>query len=440
MSDGQGYSQQQMFEMLMESQYWSREQMQEYQRSQLEQMLRHAKANVPFYKTRLDCMFRRDGSINWDRWEEIPILTKQDVRDHGMELCALDMPQSHGEVRAHSTSGITSVPLTVLHTELEEEFWIAFGWRARASWDVDWDANAMQWPQQDADDAAGPALKHLGRWGPAWGNPPAMGELYSIARSASLDKRAGLLRSTNSRYLLTRSSVAFAAALESPTILDFPPIERVFSDGVTVEEEHEVECLEKFGARIHSSYSSKEAGRIGYSCRSNQCYHLMEEAVLCEVVNEAGRSMTEGETGNIVVTPFMCAAMPLIRYAQGDRARQLSACECGRTLQTLSAIEGRTHFLFVLPTGKKFAPSVPDYIRIASGVSGWQIAQVGASDIEIRYVSSTDLTGVQLRDSHEAISALMQNAFDIHFRRLQVLPETPSGKFIKYVNEYSTKR
>lgn len=48
MRDDQGYSQQQMFEMLMESQYWSREQMQEYQRSQLEQMLRHAKANVPF--------------------------------------------------------------------------------------------------------------------------------------------------------------------------------------------------------------------------------------------------------------------------------------------------------------------------------------------------------------------------------------------------------
>lgn len=202
-------------------------------------------------------MFRRDGSINWDRWGDIPILTKDEVRNHGMELCATDMPQSHGEVRAHATSGVTGAPLTVLHTELEEEFWTAFGWRARASWDVDWDANAMEWPQQEPDDAADPELKHLGRWGPTWGNPPAAGELYSISRSASLSKRAGLLRNTNSRYLLTRSSVAFAAALESPTVSNFPRIERVFSNGVSMEEEHEAECKAMFGARIHSSYSSK---------------------------------------------------------------------------------------------------------------------------------------------------------------------------------------
>ncbi len=29
-----------------------------FQSSQLEQLLRHARANVPFYKTRLDCLFR----------------------------------------------------------------------------------------------------------------------------------------------------------------------------------------------------------------------------------------------------------------------------------------------------------------------------------------------------------------------------------------------
>ena len=45
---------QRIYEMLMESQYWPPEMMLEFQRDQLTHLLRHAKATVPFYKTRLD--------------------------------------------------------------------------------------------------------------------------------------------------------------------------------------------------------------------------------------------------------------------------------------------------------------------------------------------------------------------------------------------------
>ena len=68
-------SSQRTYEMLMESQYWPPEQMLEFQRSQLAQLLRHARATVPFYKTRLDPVFKNNGAIDWDRWNEIPIVT-----------------------------------------------------------------------------------------------------------------------------------------------------------------------------------------------------------------------------------------------------------------------------------------------------------------------------------------------------------------------------
>ena len=38
----------QFYDMLLESQYWPAQQLVDYQRSQLEQLLRHARANVPF--------------------------------------------------------------------------------------------------------------------------------------------------------------------------------------------------------------------------------------------------------------------------------------------------------------------------------------------------------------------------------------------------------
>lgn len=77
---------QRIYDMLMESQYWPPEQMLVYQRSQLAQLLRHAKATVPFYKTRLDAVFNRNGDIDWDRWHEIPIVTRADLRDRREEM------------------------------------------------------------------------------------------------------------------------------------------------------------------------------------------------------------------------------------------------------------------------------------------------------------------------------------------------------------------
>ncbi len=90
---------QRIFEMLMESQYWPPAIMLEYQRSQLAQLLRHARANVPFYKTRLDPVFKSNGEIDWDRWHEIPIVTRADLRDRRDEMLAASLPPGHGPVK-----------------------------------------------------------------------------------------------------------------------------------------------------------------------------------------------------------------------------------------------------------------------------------------------------------------------------------------------------
>ena len=78
-----GGLQRQFYEMLMESQWWSADELRNYQRSQLSQLLRHAKKNVPFYEHRLDAVVKPNGDIDWDRWGEIPIVRRQDLAKHG---------------------------------------------------------------------------------------------------------------------------------------------------------------------------------------------------------------------------------------------------------------------------------------------------------------------------------------------------------------------
>ena len=104
---------QRIYEMLMESQFWTPEHMIKFQRNQLMQLLKHAKTNVPFYKTRLDPVFKKNGEIDWDRWHEIPIVTRADLRDKRAEMLAATLPPGHGPTKDFSTSGSTGVPITV---------------------------------------------------------------------------------------------------------------------------------------------------------------------------------------------------------------------------------------------------------------------------------------------------------------------------------------
>ena len=109
---------QRIYEMLMESQFWPPEQMLVYQRGQLAQLLRHAKATVPFYKTRLDVVFKKNGEIDWDRWQEIPIVTRADLRDRREQMLTTALPPGHGPTKTFHSSGSSGVPVSVEVTKL----------------------------------------------------------------------------------------------------------------------------------------------------------------------------------------------------------------------------------------------------------------------------------------------------------------------------------
>src|SRR4051812_22891710 len=102
---------------LRQTQFMLPERMREYQRSLLERLIRHARKHVPFYRDsgRLDTLFRRDDSIDWERWREIPLLTRKQVQDAGTALYAEQVPPETGRTWTLTTSGSTGEPVSVLH-------------------------------------------------------------------------------------------------------------------------------------------------------------------------------------------------------------------------------------------------------------------------------------------------------------------------------------
>ena len=90
-------------------------------------------------------------------------------------------------------------------------------------------------------------------------------------------------------------------------------------------------CETLLGSRLFPHYGSREMGMAGaICCPAHAGMHLRENHVIAEIVDERGRVLPPGETGELVITTVGMEAMPLIRYRTGDRTRLLPGlCPCG---------------------------------------------------------------------------------------------------------------
>jgi phenylacetate-CoA ligase len=86
------------------------------------------------------------------------------------------------------------------------------------------------------------------------------------------------------------------------------------------------------------AYSTSETGPLAYQCRhqAGAVHHVHEDAVVVEVIDEAGRQVPPGTPGELVVTPLTTSGMALFRYRLGDRGQLLTgACGCGSAARSV---------------------------------------------------------------------------------------------------------
>lgn len=424
----------QFYDLLMESQYWPPDRMRDYQHEQLGHLLVHARANSPFYKGRLDPVFRADGSIDFSRWREIPILKRQDLVDHRESMLASNVPPHHGEARDYQTSGSTGVPISVRANGLASLAGRAAEYRAFNWHNLDFsqilarivdDANVARWPQGRTG----------GPWGPAWAYGTSAGRVAEISMFDSYEHIAQFLLEAEAQYLITGSTTAQALALEAERLGIPLRLEKLFTTGSTPTGP-EREAIERvFGASLLQRYASKEANAMGHSCPTGDHFHIHSENALVEVLRDDGEPCGPGETGTVVVTPFLSTHQPMIRYEQGDLATVGAPCSCGRTLPVLERISGRLSHVFRFPDGTSTYRRLPESLRGKLQARVWQIAQVAPLRIELRY----EPTDPAVTGDEAAAIAFMRTIYpagvELEVRRVDKVPLTPAGKLIEYVYE-----
>jgi len=188
---------------------------------------------------------------------------------------------------------------------------------------------------------------------------------------------------------------------------------------------------EGFGADVYDTYGSEEMSVIAWECRETGLYHVREDNVVAEVL-ENGRPVKEGERGEVVVTALHFRAMPFLRYRLGDEAvKGPDVCPCGKPFSTLKEISGRATDYLRLPDGREIFAAAVVYIvqEQAAWIERYEFVQDDRDRVLLRIAAlippRTDVLAV-LKDK---VAGLLGPGVDV---RIELVPEIQPGSGGKF--------
>lgn len=417
-------------DVLKETERLGPDELQAYQQSLLTPLFLHARRHSPFYRDRLNAVFN-DDEIDFSKWSEIPVLTREQANRERLELRAKDVPPHLGAVKEDETSGSMGRPMRFFINGLVDVSALAMTDRLYRWWQFEGSRTIVNF--------VSPRLKITNpdqTVTHGWRSGFIKGLNILRQSTGDIDSHIDWLCEVRPNYMVSYASMLRPLAertLERGVELQ---LERIISRGGVVDSELWPLCQKAFGGRLVDQYGANEIGQIACQCPYCDAYHVNSEAVLVEILDGGGEAVAPGQSGRVVLTPFYNYAMPFIRYEIGDYAEVAPASsKCKIALPQLNRITGRYRNNFTLGDGRIIFPNPPmSGFRKFFAYKQLQVVQTDYEKLEVRYVpadadGSTDEAGLE---------RWLQKELDANFRvkliTTSAIPALPSGKFEDFVS------
>jgi phenylacetate-CoA ligase len=188
---------------------------------------------------------------------------------------------------------------------------------------------------------------------------------------------------------------------------------------------------ETFGGEVFNLYCTREHGCVAFECKRHKGLHIDVGSVYLEIVCD-GRTVPEGETGEIVITDLLNRGMPFIRYKIGDRGSlSTGPCDCGCKLPLLARLDGRESDILYRTDGSVVAGlMLIDMLMDEPAVGHMQIVQENMTQIhvnlEVKNGFSSEIEKKIIRETRR----FMGEEVGVNVNTVPQIPRNPnSGKF-----------
>ena len=313
--------------------------------------------NVPFYQKRLSEAGIKPSSIkNVDDIAKIPFTKKQDLRD-GYPFGFFAVPLQK-VIRIHTTSGTTGKPTVVGYTRGDLNTWsdlIARNMTMVGLGDRDIFQNMVNYGMFTGGLGFHYGAEKIGMTvvPSATGNTRRQIEMIQ-------DFGVTAIHCTPS-YAMHLSEVAeeMGASLDSLRTGIF---------GAEAWSESVRDTLEaRLNLTAYDSYGLSElfGPGVAFECTERDGLHIWHDSYLVEIIDpNTGEQLSDGERGELVVTPLVKEAMPLLRYRTGDVTMKLEdGCLCKRG-QKIDRITGRSDDMLIV-RGINVFPSQIEHVLLS---------------------------------------------------------------------------
>lgn len=408
-----------------ESQYFTRERLDELRWARLKQILEHAFSNSPYYRK----MFEEAGwSANtfkdYSDIRKIPVLTKATLIDHCDDLVAANL--ARGALHRAASGGSTGRRTPFYRDNSSRNPKLAAEWRFQkwSGWDLG-EITGLLWPaRQD--------LELQPTWRSTLRNRTSQRQILLSAGAMteeSMESFALRIQKQRVAYLKGFTNAVYLFCQYCAGRFQFPRLRSVICTGepVLVSQRNLIErslCVPVF-----DYYCCRELGPISSECEVHNGLHLNEESLYVEVENDP---LTPGSAeGSLLVTDLNNYGMPFIRYRLGDRAQLLRGnCRCGRTLGLMSNPAGRTTDFLVSTHGEKVHGASLVHYVLAMGfdVGQVQFVQRQPGRIIVRTVNRRNIDERAWLHLDATLRTLLGSDIKIEREDVAEIPMEVSGK------------
>ena len=204
-------------------------------------------------------------------------------------------------------------------------------------------------------------------------------------------------------------------------------------------DEQREQIARTFGCQVANGYGGRDAGFIAHQCPHGSM-HITSEDIIVEIVDASGHAVAAGASGEIVVTHLATSEFPFIRYRTGDVGILGNvACSCGRGLQVLSEIQGRSTDFLVAQNGTVMHGLALIYIlRDLPEVRAFKIVQESLELTRVLIVPEADLNPALRTKIEQGFKSRLGNGVTIEVEQVTEIPAEKSGKFRYVVSKLKT--
>ncbi len=411
-----------------ESQWWGREQVNNFQLERLKNLMSHVYEHVPYYRNVMDEHQINPADITTLKdLQRLPFLTKPLIKQHTDELRSDTNPQ----LQRFNTGGSTGEPLIFYIGKERVTHDVAAKWRATRWWGVDiGDPEIVVWGspvELGAQDRVRELRDKLLRTELIPAFEMSEENLSRFVEKIRQTRPKMLFGYPSSLSLIARHARKQGIAMDDLGIkVAFVTSERLYD-----EQKNDIEKI--FGCPTANGYGGRDAGFIAHQCPSGSM-HITAEDIIVELIDSNGEVVPHGVPGEVVITHLATGEFPFIRYRTGDVAVLDDAtCECGRGLPLLKEIQGRTTDFIVAQNGTVMHGLALIYIlRDIPSIKEFQIIQDTIDTLTVKIVATTRFSQDDKFFIIEGFKRRLGDKVEVTIQMTEKITAEKSGKF-RYV-------